>query len=304
MPETTPSAEQFAELARKELEAQLQRTEQERDEYRRVYLALLEAYRKLEAGLVGQKRERFTGGDEQLTMSLLAMLTGGEVAKSVADEPEVQQVPAHGRRKPTGRKPLPERLPRVHVEVLPPEVQRAGLDAFECIGEDKSETVEYRRASFVVVHTVRPKFIPKGKLEEMAATPVPADLPDDAVIASTPVLQAPSLELPIPRALCGPGLLSDTLVRRWQDHLPLHRLERIYGREGLELPRSTVCDWHQGAAALVRPLIDAMWKHALAIPLRRRHRRARAGEGAVPPCALLRRRLARRRGAVQLHAEA
>jgi transposase len=69
--------------------------------------------------------------------------------------------------------------------------------------------------------------------------------------------------LPLPRSLCGPGLLADTLVRRWQDHLPLHRLERIYGREGFELPRSTVGDWHANANRLVEPLLKAMWKDAL-----------------------------------------
>ena len=33
------------------------------------------------------------------------------------------------RKKPTGRKPLPDHLPRVDIEVLPEEVQREGLDA-------------------------------------------------------------------------------------------------------------------------------------------------------------------------------
>ena len=30
-------------------------------------------------------------------------------------------------------------------------------------------------------------------------------------------------------------------VRRWQDHLPLHRLESVYARDGIELARSTMC---------------------------------------------------------------
>lgn len=274
VPDTSPPSQPLKELAQrlKELEAareemgrKLEQTERERDEYRRVYLALLEAYRKLEAGLFGQKRERFVGGDtEQLTLSLLAMLTNGGTAPASQPEPEQKQkVEAHERRKPTGRKPLPEHLPRIHVEVLPPEVQRLGLEAFERLGEESSEVVEHRPSSLVVVHTVRPKFVPKQKLEEIAAVPVPPGTPEDVAVASTPVLQAPALELPLPRSLCGPGLLADTIVRRWQDHLPLHRMERIYGREGLELPRSTVCDWHAAAALLLKPLVEAMWKDAL-----------------------------------------
>ncbi len=78
-----------------------------------------------------------------------------------------------------------------------------------------------------------------------------------------PARQAPPPELPIERGMAGPGLLTDTIVRRWQDHLPLHRLERIYGREGLELPRSTVCTWHTALATLVKPLIDDLWADAL-----------------------------------------
>jgi transposase len=48
--------------------------------------------------------------------------------------------------------------------------------------------------------------------------------------------------------------------------LPLHRLERIYGREGLALARSTICGWHEALAGLVKPLVEAMWADALTAP--------------------------------------
>lgn len=247
-----------------EWKAAAQAAAKERDEYRAAYVALLESYRKLEAGLAGPKRERFVGGEEQLSLSVLSMLTSGAQPPAPQPEVEEQQVGAHTRKKPTGRKPLPEKLPRVHVEVLPLEVQRGGLDAFERIGEDVSEVVEHRHASLVVVRTVRGKFVSKAELDRLADIPIPADAKPDESFGSTPVLQAPALDLPIPRALCGPGLLADTVVKRFEDHLPLHRLERIYGREGLELPRSTVCGWHFEASKLLGPLIDAMWNDALA----------------------------------------
>jgi transposase len=84
--------------------------------------------------------------------------------------------------------------------------------------------------------------------------------------AETEVLVGEAPELPIPRGLGGPGLLADTIVRRWQDHLPLHRLEQIYAREGLELARSTVCTWHTQLTELVAPLVLAMWQDAIASP--------------------------------------
>lgn len=237
-----------------ELSARVDALAAERDEYRKLYLQSLELCRKLEMGIVGQKRERLSAANNQLTMSLLHMMLGDSSEQTAATAPPVQaaetKIPAHTRAKPTGRKPLPEKLPRVDIEVLPPEVQQRGTDAFERIGEDVTETLERRPASLVVVRVRKPKFVAKDRRRN----------------AETQVLQAPAPELPIDRALAGPGLLADTIVRRWQDHLPLHRLERIYGREGLELARSTVCGWHEALGELVKPLVEAMWVDVLTAP--------------------------------------
>lgn len=220
----------------------------ERDEYKQQYVALLEAYLKLEAGFRGQSRERFTGGpEEQLTLAaLLAMV----VPVASAPETAATTVPAHTRAKPTGRKPLPESLPRINVEVVPPEVQQEGLAAFERIGETVSEVVERRPSSMVVLRTVRGKYVRKGDMPEGALEPT--------------VLQGEPLEQPLPRALAGPGVIADSIVKKWTDHSPLHRIERIYARDGLPLARSTLCGWHEGVAALVAPLVVAMWSDALA----------------------------------------
>ncbi len=220
----------------------------ERDRYRELYAKLIEQCRKLELGILGQKSERFVDHPGQLTLSMLGMLLGEAAEK--APPPTKTEVAAHERPKPTGRKPFSDKLPRVDFTILPEEVERGGLDAFERIGEDVTETLERRPGSFVVVRIHRPKFVPKERDR----------------LGETTVLQEPAPELPIPRGLAGPGLLADTLVRRFQDHLPLHRLEHIYRREGLELARSTVCGWHAELSDLVRPLIEAMWQDALASP--------------------------------------
>ncbi|MGH2836496.1 MAG: IS66 family transposase, partial [Solirubrobacteraceae bacterium] len=238
-----------------ELSARVDALAAERDQYRALYLQTLEICRKLELGIVGPKRERLSPNDAQLSMSLLQMLLGDGAGEPPAPSepppaPAETQVGAHARAKPTGRKPLPENLPRVEVEVLPPEVKEKGTDSFVRIGEDVTETVERRPASLVVVRVSKPKFVPKKRDRD----------------AETTVLQAAPPELPVERALAGPGLLADTVVRRWQDHLPLHRLERIYGREGLDLARSTICGWHESLARLVKPLIDAMWADARGAP--------------------------------------
>lgn len=222
----------------------------ERDEYKRLYVSMMEAYRKLEAGLVGQKRERHVPTSEQLTMDVVSMLVRAPTDEAVPTPSTT--VEKHERAKPSGRKPLPEKLPRVVIEVLPPDVQRQGLDAFERIGEDTCEVVEKRPASIVVVRTVRGKYVSKEKVDAFK------------VGESTPVLQAAAVELPIARGIAGPGMLADTIVKRWTEHQPLHRMERTYGREGYDVHRSTICGWHEAVAVLTAPIVVAMWNDARA----------------------------------------
>lgn len=167
-----------------------------------------------------------------------------------AQPPEPEQVVGeHTRRKPV-RKPLPAELPRVPIELVPPEVEREGQDAFDYIGSETREVLERRPASTVVVQLEYKKFVRKDKDRQDA----------------TQVLVPETAELPIVRGTAGPGFLADTIVRRWQDHQPLHRLEGIYGREGLELSRSTLCTWHQQLADLARPLYEAMFVDAYQAP--------------------------------------
>jgi transposase len=246
VPETTPT-ESAATPA--DTTARLATLTTERDTYKKLYLEALGEIRKLELGIVGKGRERDLGDPNQITMSILEMLTGAVLADA-PPEPEKDTVREHQRAKPTGRQILPEKLPRIDVEVLPPEVQARGTDAFEKIGEDVTETVERRPASLVVVRLHKPKYVARDRDLKHAVE----------------VLQAAPPELPIERGLAGPGLLADTLVRRWADHLPLHRLERIYGREGWQLSRSTVCGWHLDLARLAKPLLEAMWADAFKAP--------------------------------------
>jgi len=223
----------------------------ERDEYRKLCLSMLETCRKLELGILGQKREKVTTAPGQMSLAVLATLLSEDARGTTTAPPvELEHVKEHTRQKPTGRKPLPDKLPRVEIKVLPPEVEQEGLAAFEKIGEDVAETVERRPASLVVVRTLRPKFVRKDR-----------DRLDE-----TEVFQGEPIELPIARGLAGPGLLADTVVRRWYEHMPLHRLERSYGREGLPLARSTICGWHGELANLVKPLLKAMHEDALTAP--------------------------------------
>lgn len=229
-----------------DLEVERDKIAAERERYRELYLAMLELNAKLERGLRGQSSERRSADDAQLTLQVLAQLLG----ESAEPTPrKVQKVKEHERKGPPGRRPLPEHLPRVTIEVVPDEVKAKGLDAFERIGEEVSETLERRPASLVVVRTVRGKFIPKERERN----------------AETQVLIAAPHDLPIPKGIAGPNLLAETIVKRWDDHMPANRLQKIYAREGLDIARSTLCKMHMALAErLFKPLMTAMWIDAMA----------------------------------------
>ena len=82
------------------------------------------------------------------------------------------------------------------------------------------------------------------------------------------VVAAPKPAMPIAKGLPGPGLLAHLIVSKYVDHLPLHRLERVYERQGLFLPRSTLCDWLAACAQLLRPLYQRLVAVALRLGVR------------------------------------
>jgi transposase len=52
-------------------------------------------------------------------------------------------------------------------------------------------------------------------------------------------------------------------VSKYSDHLPLYRQSEIYARQGVELERSTLADCVGGAAALLKPLVEALARYTL-----------------------------------------
>jgi transposase len=52
--------------------------------------------------------------------------------------------------------------------------------------------------------------------------------------------------------------LAQITASKYADHLPLNRLERILGRHGIELSRSTMCAWMAHVADMFRPVVNLM----------------------------------------------
>jgi transposase len=146
-------------------------------------------------------------------------------------------------------------------------VKRLGLDAFERIGEETSTTIERRVSSIVEVTMVRPKF--RAKSDDAVQAVKQARQEQGALTADEPeswITSAAPLALPITRAMVGPGLLANVIVRRFDDHLPYNRLENVYEREGMRLGRSTLYGWLDQLRPLFAPLIAAMRADAKTAP--------------------------------------
>ena len=153
------------------------------------------------------------------------------------------------KKKGHGRQRLPDNLPRRRQEYDLPEAEKV---CPYCqtprlrIGTETSEQLDYQPASLFVVEHVRFKYV----CPRCAATADPVANPN----TPSPVVTAPKPAQPIERGLPGPGLLAHVVVSKFVDHLPLHRQVPILARHGIQLSRSTLCDWMAACANILTPL--------------------------------------------------
>ncbi|MBX5032896.1 IS66 family transposase, partial [Rhizobium lentis] len=70
------------------------------------------------------------------------------------------------------------------------------------------------------------------------------------------MVQVAAPSRPIPGSMAGAGLLAYILVSKFDDHLPLYRLNEIFARMGADIPDSTMVDWCGRAMQVLRPLIE------------------------------------------------
>lgn len=242
-----------AALGRERVERE--RAAHERDQYKKLYELVAIELERVKRHLRAQnKSERVDAQQVQLAFAEVAKLVvPPEIAQAIADQENEEQANPNRERTPPrgrhGRGSIPEHLPTERIEVDVPEALRAcpccGRAKVK-IGEETSDRLDYRPASLVHLHIARLKYAPACKCEEGGV--VVASVPDAA---------------PVDKGLAGPGLLAHVVVSKYADHLPLHRLEEGFERQGVHIARSTMCDWVEQVASLLRPITDAMAKAAL-----------------------------------------
>jgi len=111
------------------------------------------------------------------------------------------------------------------------------------MGADESWQIEYFPGHFERIHHVRKKYA-------CAACESNGENPRIETAAKP--------EAAIDKGLAGPGLLSYIVTSKFNDFLPLYRLEDIFARQGFEISRATQSVWCGDVADLVEPLYKLM----------------------------------------------
>ena len=205
---------------------------------------------KLRRMQFGRSSERISRKIEQLEFQLeeLEAAQAEDTARSEVPQPSAAaKAPGAPVRAKPKRKPLPDHLPREEIVHQPPSNGACACPdcgaAMTKLGEDISEFLDYVPGHFRVLRHVRPKF---------------------ACNACDAITQAPAPPMPTPRGRATPATLAHLLVSKYLDHLPLYRQSEIYAREGMEIDRSTLCDWVGQAAWLLDPIVAAIRAHVFA----------------------------------------
>jgi transposase len=196
--------------------------------------------------LFGKKSERVSPDQLRLAFAQLAN-EPGPVSEPV--EMDSGERPGRKRRRrapPTGRRVLPPDLPRQRVEIdlLDAEKVCACGHTKTRIGEAVSEKLDYVPASLRVIETARLTYACARCHEGVVTAPAPPQA--------------------IEKSLAGEGLLAHVVISKYVDHLPLHRLEGIFLRQGVDLSRSTLCGWVADVAAALAPIGDQLRREVTA----------------------------------------
>ena len=190
--------------------------------------------------LFGRSSEKLNPDQLQLifdTLAQEALTAPAPAADSTPDTPPA----APGPPPPTVRKKrslaeLIENLPATTIVLTPAEVE-ADPAAWRATGaSEETKLLDYTPGHFSVTIILRPKYAP---VDNPFAAPITAPLHQ---------LQA--------RCIATPRLLANTLVLRFEQHLPYYRIEQLYARAGVPLSRQTLSGW-AGMAAEASSLILA-----------------------------------------------
>ena len=197
--------------------------------------------------LYGRSSERLGAEDMVLFREVMDQLVPRpEPAPSPTAEPDPAPKDSNAGRHQHGRERIPASLPRQEIiHDLPEEEKRCpgcGVTR-SLIGREVSEQYDYVPPKITVLQHVQLRYACKA-------------CDQNARGAQITLSQKPLA--PIEKGLAAPGLLAHVVVSKYGDHLPMYRMESILQRSGLQLSRSTLCDWAAQTASALKPLYERM----------------------------------------------
>ena len=176
---------------------------------------------------------------EKLSRDQLEFLLSGldPVDDPDDDPPPSAPQPPRSRRKRERKPRLPEDLPSED-QVIEPEAVKQDRSAYRCIGEEITEELDVVPTRYFRRRIIRRKYVSKTNRSQ---APLMAPLP-------------PRL---IEGGYASAGLLTDIVLKKYVDHLPLYRQEQILRtRYGIELSRKTMSDWVRVVADWLKPIYN------------------------------------------------
>ena len=203
-----------------------------------------------------------------------ATTASGEVPTPATPTPEKKP---GKRRHQHGRRRLDlTNLPVEIVPIEPDEVKATGGEGFLRIGEEISDRIAFRPASYLRLRLVRGKWvrvedaetaaqvIALAATEEGVSVGAESALPaaEEGADTASPVLVAPLPDSVWPNVMADPSAITQIILSKYDDVLPLNRQERISLRQGFGLPRSTLCGWLKAAYGVCFRIVDAMFDEA------------------------------------------
>ena len=203
--------------------------------------ALQHELSQLKKIIYGSKQERFNSGVNPSQLSL-PIEVEAIAERTLISSQEItytrnKVVTTEIKKDHPGRTKLPDHLER-RIITIEPEGDTTGMKK---IGEEITEELEYERGNLFVNRYVRPKY----------------------VMVDNTFLIAPMIDRPLPKSIAGPALLSQIVIDKYVDHLPLYRQVERFKREGINIPESTISDWVSGTCKLITPLYTALVKQIL-----------------------------------------
>lgn len=233
-----------------ELERVLDGTAAAYEQLQQEHAATLEELEWYKRWAFGRRRERVTECEGQSHLFDLDLATQEETAAAADDSSADSGVEVKGHRRRAKKREIDwDSLPQVvhHHEVPEAEKQCSCGRQKDHIGDDVTRELEFHPATLEAHVHVRAKFACRCCQDGVTTAPMPPRV--------------------IVGGIAGPGLIAQVIVSKFGDHLPLYRLEDIFTRHGVFIPRSTQCDWVKTTAGLLEPLYKLQCDLVLQSPL-------------------------------------